>query len=89
MTSPLSIVGKATDARPVVAGLLDFCGTTGYPLEDAIRMADDVGFVPSWSHMMSEAGRQGQKRERFIVKLEACIVSVYGKDYWQKVKGRL
>jgi hypothetical protein len=83
--NPLSIVGTTTDARPVVSGLLDFCGTIGYPLEDAIRTADAMGFVPSWRHMLAEAERQGQRR--FAVKLEACIVSVYGKEYWQTVKG--
>jgi len=83
--NPFEIVGKTTDGKLVISGILRFEETYGLPLEVILEYVRDNDLVPSWLHVMKEAEKQGVNRNKFLTKLETCVVSVFGKDYWSKV----
>jgi len=80
--NPFTVVGKTTEGQLVISGILRFEETYGLPLEDILEHLKERNIVPSWLHIMNEAKLQGVNQEKFLTKLEACAVSVFGKDYW-------
>lgn len=83
--NPFEIVGKTTDSKLVISGVLRFEETYGLPLEIIFEYLQENNLVPSWLHIMEESRKQGVNESKFLTKLETCVVSVYGKDYWSKI----
>lgn len=87
--NPFDIVGKTTDGKLVISGVLRFEETFGLPLEIIFEYLQENNLVPSWLHIMDESRKQGVNESKFLTKLETCVVSVYGKEYWSIIAPHL
>ncbi len=85
MKNIFDIVGETTDGKLVIKGILKFEETYGLPLEDILEYMKENDFVPSWYHLIDEAKIQKVNMNKFLTKLETCIVTVYGKSYYKLI----
>jgi len=82
----LRIVGKTTDNKPVVAGLMKFCFTLGIPLEIALIFLIEKEYVASWAHLYLECRKEGISHEAAFIKIFTAIEDVYEPDIANFIK---
>jgi len=78
----INVIGWTVDGKPVVAGLWQFRGTYGMPLDFMFGILKARSVVPSWMHLVADMPRT-KLRE-----LRMAIIDVYGKEYMEGINGK-
>lgn len=86
---PLTISGKTTCGKTVVAGCHVFVGTYGVPLEVVLHVFKEKNLVVDWVDFISNAVKEGAKLKGLKSKILSAIGDVYGGKYRSEFKEKL
>ena len=83
----LNIVGKTTNNKLVISGVIRFKETYGLPLDVIFQVLKNNGFAISWFDLIKEAMQTWIKAEHFMPELKTSIIDVFGLEYYSIVSG--
>jgi alanyl-tRNA synthetase len=82
-------VGETQDGKQVVQGVWTLYETHGLPLDIALSVCQEKGWIPDWIDLYMNMRRSGMDRERTFSKLEEAINDSFGKEFGDVVIKRL
>jgi len=71
-------VGYTTDGIPVIGGVWSLSATYGVPLETALVLIYEHGWMVDWINIISDSRKDGANSQRLIARLRNILSPTYG-----------